>query len=202
MKTTREPRYNGYQILTDSKKGYACNTKILDTTLKIIQHTTEKHNKVLCTRFDLRFPQQHPGQTTNESFSKFTSAMMKELSRKGLDPKYIAVREQSREKHQHYHMAVFADGNKIQFPHAIIQSAEKHWGNAVNSDQPGLVDHCTQSRSGQKQYNSYRLRRNDPDFEKVKNDCVQRLSYLAKVNTKGKTPKYVREVFSSRIPKG
>ena len=43
--------------------------------------------------------------------------------------------------------------------------------------------------------------RNDPAYETKKDDCFRRASYLAKVNSKGNTPKGQRELFSSRIPK-
>ena len=65
----------------------------------------------------------------------------------------------------------------------------------------GLIDDCTKSRSGAKQINGVMLRKDDPEYASKKDDCFRRASYLAKVNTKGNTPKGQRELFSSRIPK-
>ena len=201
---TYDSTYNGKRILTDKERGLGCDTSILEKTDKLINHYTDKHNKVLCVRFDLGYPKEHIVPTDNKDFSKFTSTFNKNLKRNGLDPMYIAVREQSREKHQHYHVALLCDGNKVQHPHKIIKTAEKHWNAALNVEDKsnGLVDHCTRSRSGEKQVNSYRLRRNDADFEQVLNDSFERCSYLAKASTKGNAPSRTREVFSSRIPKG
>jgi len=187
--------------MTDQQRGYECKTEILDKILSVMEHTTEKHNKVLAVRVDLRFPKDKHYPNDNKLFSKFTSPFVKDLKRQKLDPYYVAVREQSKEKHQHYHLVVFVDGNKVKFPNKVIKAAEKHWGKTVNDDKRGLVEHCTKSRSGEKQTNFYRLRRNDSDYEEHRTACFHRCSYLAKVNTKGKTAKREREVFGSQVPK-
>ena len=130
---------------------------------------------------------------------------MKNLSRQGLKPQYIAVREQSREKHQHYHVALLLDGQKTQSIHNHIKTAERLWDSALGLEPRengyGLVDDCTTSRTGDKQVNGVMLRPDDPDMEEKKDDCFRRASYLAKTSTKGNPPKYQREMFSSRIPK-
>ena len=43
------------------------------------------------------------------------------------------------------------------------------------------------------------LRKDDPDYQRKLDGCIQRASYLAKVNQKEKTPRKVRELFSTRI---
>ena len=122
-----------------------------------------------------------------------------------LTPQYIAVREQSREKHQHYHVALLLDGQKTQSIHNHIQTAERLWdttlGLPARENGYGLIDDCTTSRTGEKQVNGVMLRPDDPDMEAKKADCFRRASYLAKTNTKGNAPKGQREMFSSRISK-
>lgn len=201
-RATYESTYNGKRILTNKKKGLGCDTEILDKTDRLISSYTEKHNKVNLTRFDLRYPKDHFAPDDNKDFSTFSATFNKDLKRKGLDPKYIAVREQSREKHQHYHVAVLTDGNKIQNPHVVLKTAEEHWNRTIGQDKDskGLVDYCTKSRSGEKQTNHYRLRRGDENYDEDLNNCFERCSYLAKINTKGKAPHRTREVFMSRIP--
>ncbi|MFW5500917.1 MULTISPECIES: YagK/YfjJ domain-containing protein [unclassified Maridesulfovibrio] len=198
---TYEKMYNGKKILTDKDKGYGCYKDILQKTDRLMTTYTGKHNKANVTRFDLKYPKDENVPTDNKDFSRFASTFNKALKRKGLDPKYIAVREQSREKHQHYHVAVLTDGNKIRSPHTVIKTAEEHWNRTLGKDKShkSLVHYCTKSRSGEKQTNHYVLRRNDDNFEKEMNDCFERCSYLAKTNTKGNTPHRTREVFSSRI---
>ncbi len=202
-RATYESTYNGKRILTNKNKGLGCDTDILDKLDRLITFYTERHNKVGITRFDTRFLQNQFAPDDNKAFSRFIAPFTKALKRKGLDPKYIAVREQSREKHQHYHVAVLTDGNKIQHPHVIIKAAEEHWNRTIGQDKDykGLVDYCTKSRSGDKQTNHYRLRRGDENYDEELNNCFERCSYLAKINTKGKAPHRTREVFSSKIPK-
>ena len=87
----------------------------------------------------------------NEIFSDFQANFMKNLSRQGLKPQYIAVREQSREKHQHYHVALLLDGQKTQSIHNHIQTAERLWDSALGLEPRengyGLIDDCTTSRT-------------------------------------------------------
>lgn len=202
-KITYQSTYNNKKILTDKKRGLGCDVSILSKTEELIFSYLKRHNKALVTRIDLRYPKDGIVTYDNQNFSKFTSSMIKNMKRKGLDPYYLAVREQSREKHQHYHMVILVDGNKVQSPHTIVKTAEEHWNRTLGKDKDykGLVDYCTRSRSGEKQANHYRLRRNDENYDTILNECFQRCSYLAKTNTKGNTPHRNREVFSSRIPK-
>ncbi|MBI9109977.1 inovirus-type Gp2 protein [Maridesulfovibrio ferrireducens] len=200
-KITYEPTYNGKNILTDKERGLGCKENILDRIDGLLDHTTQKHNKVFCIRMDLRFPKYYQVPADNQHISKFISKFNRYFKRQGVDPYYLWVREQSREKHQHYHLMVLVDGNKMQFPHKLIEKAEELWNSTLNIDGQGLVDHCTKSRSGEVQVNSYRMRRNDENYGQVRDDCFHRCSYLAKVNTKGNTPKGIREVGSSEVPK-
>ena len=141
----------------------------------------------------------------NGVFREFQSKFMKNLSRKGLKPQYVAVREQSKEKHQHYHVALILDGQKTQSIHNHIHTAERLWdltlGLPARENGYGLIDDCTTNRNGDKQENGVILRYDDPFRYDKKEDCFRRASYLAKTNTKGNTPKGQRELFSSRIPK-
>ena len=155
-------------------------------------------------RYDVRIP-EGMYLDDNKTFRDFQANFMKNLSRQGLKPQYIAVREQSREKHQHYHVALLLDGQKTQSIHNHIKTAERLWDSALGLEPRengyGLIDDCTTSRTGEKQINGVMLRPDDPDMEEKKDDCFRRASYLAKTSTKGNPPKYQREMFSSRIPK-
>lgn len=197
-----EDKFNGKTIFTDKEKGWGCREDILEKIDQRIEHATEKRSKTLCTRMDFRFPRNSHPPKDNSRMTKFLSTYNKDLKRSGDDPQYVCVREQSREKHQHYHLMLLTNQRNHQSPHSFIEKAEKHWAAANGLDNAkGLVDHCTKSRKGEKQPNSYRLNRNDDNFEGVKDKCFKRCSYLAKVNTKGKKPKFKREVLCSRLPK-
>ena len=204
MTTTTAETYHDYPIMTDKAKGLACDIKILNEIERQLDYAEETKSKTLFMRYDIRFPEGYD-HADNGVFREFQSKFMKNLSRQGLKPQYIAVREQSREKHQHYHVALLLDGQKTRSIHNHIQTAERLWdttlGLPARENGYGLIDDCTTSRTGETQINGVMLRPDDPDMEKKKDDCFRRASYLAKTNTKGNAPKYQREMFSSRIPK-
>ena len=201
---TTESTYHNYPIMTDKERNLSCNTKILNEIERQFDYAEETKSKVFFMRLDVRFPEGYT-HADNGVFREFQSKFMKNLSRQGLKPQYVAVREQSREKHQHYHVALLLDGQKTQSIHNHIQTAERLWdstlGLPARENGYGLIDDCTTNRTGEKQVNGVMLRPDDPEMEKKKDDCFRRASYLAKNSTKGNTPKGQRELFSSRIPK-
>lgn len=204
MKTTTEDTFNNHPIMTDKERGLSCNTNILKEIDRQFKYAEKDKSKIFFMRYDVRIPDGMFIEN-NKAFRDFQANFMKNLSRHGLKPQYIAVREQSKEKHQHYHVALILDGQKTQSIHNHIQTAEKLWDSALGltprENGYGLIDDCTTSRTGEKQTNGVMLRPDDPDREEKKDDCFRRASYLAKTNTKGNAPKWQREVFSSRIPK-
>ena len=204
MKTeTTEKTYNNYPIMTDQERDLSCDTRILNEIERQFEYAEETKNKIFFMRYDIRFPEGYD-HADNGIFSEFQSKFMKNLSRKGLKPQYVAVREQSREKHQHYHVALILDGQKTQSIHNHIRTAERLWdltlGLPEKENGYGLIDDCTTNRSGEKQTNGVMFRYDDPWRPDKKDDCFRRASYLAKTNTKGSSPKGQRELFSSRIP--
>lgn len=201
MPITFDKDYKGYPINANKEKRFGCKTEILDKAIEMIDYATGKHNKVLVTRVDVRFPEGQDYPDDNKIASEFSAGLMKDLSRNKLDPSYLMVREREDGDNQHYHLLLCTDGNKHQFPNKIIAKVEKHWNRRVGSDRDGLVDYCIRGEGIENPTNYYLLKNNDPDFEKVKGECIKRSSYLAKERTKGDKPKHTREVFRSRIAK-
>ena len=201
---TTEDTYHGYPIMTDKDRGLSCDTRILDEIEKQFDYAEETKNKTFFMRYDVRIPEGMYIED-NKTFRDFQANFTKNLSRKGLKPQYVAVREQSREKHQHYHAVLLLDGQKTQSIHNHLQTAERLWDSALGLPERengyGLIDDCTTSRTGERQINGVMLRPDDPEMKAKKEDCFRRASYLAKTNTKGNAPKWQREVFASRIPK-
>ena len=105
MTTTTAETYHDYPIMTDKAKGLVCDIKILNEIERQLDYAEETKSKTLFMRYDIRFPEGYD-HADNGVFREFQSKFMKNLSRQGLKPQYIAVREQSREKHQHYHVAL------------------------------------------------------------------------------------------------
>ena len=171
IKETLDSHYDNYSIMTDRERGLSCNTEILREIKRQFDYAEESKSKVYFFRYDARFPENmHP--KGNEIFSDFQANFMKNLSRQGLKPQYIAVREQSKEKHQHYHVVVLLDGQKTQSIHNHIKTAERLWDSALGLEPRengyGLIDDCTTSRTGEKQINGVMLRPDDPEMERRK----------------------------------
>ena len=202
-RTTTKSTFHDHPIMTDEARGLSCDVKILNEIERQFQYAEDSKSKSYFMRFDAKLPKCCT-HTDNELFRKFQSAFMKNRSRHGLKPQYVAVREQSREKHQHYHIALWLDGQKTRSIHDHIQTAERLWDRTLGLPERengyGLIDDCTVSRNGERQINGVMLRKDDPNYADKRNDCFRRASYLAKTNTKGKAPKGQRELFSSRIP--
>jgi len=202
MAITYKKTFNGKPILTNEKRRLGCRTDILEKIDERLSSATRNYKKVMCTRMDLRFPRGYDVPSGNKHVSSFLAKYTRNLKRNGNAPQYVCVREQSREKHQHYHLLLLTNQKNHQFPHKMIERAEDLWASSLGvKSGKGLVDHCTKSRTGQKQPNSYRLNQNEDDFEQQKAEAFKRGSYLAKTNTKGNQPKHAREVLCSRVPK-
>ena len=200
--TTIERTFNNHSIMTDRERGLGCDIKVLKEIKRQFEEAEKTKSKIFFMRYDIRFPEGY-GDVDNGVFREFQSKFIKNLSRKGLHPQYVAVREQSKEKHQHYHVALLLDGQKTQSIHNHIQTAERLWDSTLGLPERvngyGLIDDCTTNRNGEKQVNGVMLRPDDPEREQKKDECFRRASYLAKTNTKGYAPKGQRELFSSRI---
>ncbi|SHJ73713.1 YagK/YfjJ domain-containing protein [Halodesulfovibrio aestuarii] len=188
---TYDSTYKDLPINTDFEKDQGCIEEILENIKGILESQFIKHNKVLVVRFDLRFPAGYSASLDNHAISTFYDTYIRNLSRNGSSPKLLWVREQSREKHQHYHCMLTVNGNRHQAPHTLLKKAEEHWNRAVKvaPSPQGLVHYCHKDRQGNSVTSYYNFRRSQDNFEDLYAKCFYRCSYLAKVNTKGYEPK-------------
>ena len=191
----------GMQIQVDESKGQGCYTDILRKIHELLAFYTSKHNKALFIRFDVRYPSYYYGDSSNNTFSDFIACFVKFYQRQGYDPAYLWVREQSQEKHQHYHCILLLNGDLIQSYYKVLGHAEAMWNRKLGVNQAGLIDFCNKSRYGDKQTNGIMIRRKDANFSDTFRHCFHWASYLAKTTTKDTSPPWVREFGSSRIPK-
>ena len=201
---TTEKTYNNRPIMTDKENNLSCNTKILSKIEKQFEYADKSKSRTFFMRYDVRLPEGMYIED-NKTFRDFLANFMKNLSRKGLKPQYVAVREQGNDNHQHYHVALLLDGKKTNSIRKHIQTAEKLWDSALDlppkENGYGLINDCTKDSSGKRQINGVLLCPDDPDVNAKKDECFRRASYLAKTNSKGNAPKWQREVFASRLPK-
>ena len=89
---TTESTYHNCPIMTDKQRNLSCNIDILKEIERQFDHAEETKSKVFFMRLDIRFPEGYT-HADNGVFRDFQSKFMKNLSRQGLKPQYIAVRE-------------------------------------------------------------------------------------------------------------
>ena len=170
----------------------------------MIDSMSSRHSKVFQVRMDFRYPQEMESDGSNQDFQKTLQGLSRELTRQGCDPQYIARREQVSSHNPHLHLVLMVDGNKRRCADTLNRTAEKHWANTLGISeeevhQRKLVYPCNHDPQGNPRPNSYLLERRDPGD--TKEEMVQQLSYLAKVDEKDVTPSRTRKFFYSQFAK-
>ena len=167
------------------------NESILNTGIDVLNSSLKKHNKVFVQRMDIRFPLE----LQQKAIIKFNKRFIEKERNAGYDPDYIFVRELSKKKHIHYHMALFLAGNKTEITYQHFRNAETVLQNVIGEEYSvkGLIDRCDRGHR-----NGIMINRNSPNHDNIK-EVQRQLSYLAKEEqkkgVKGKT------FFTSRINK-
>jgi len=201
---TTDDSFQNLPIMTDADRGLFTDARILEKIKAQFDFAEKSKSKTFFMRYDVRYPSGWSENPNNRQFSNFQASLMKSLSRGGLNPQYLAVREQFRGKHPHYHVCLWLDGQKTRHVSNHIHTAERLWASTLGLPTKdggrGLIDDCTRSRRGEIQTNGVLLCPRDPDYEARRAECFYRASYLAKISTK-KTPEGQRELFASRLPR-
>lgn len=193
--------YQGYQL---SQQEHTFQTKYLDRGIQMIDSMSSRHSKVFQVRMDFRYPQEMESDGSNQDFQKTLQGLSRELARQGCDPQYIARREQVSSHNPHLHLVLMVDGNKRRCADTLNRIAEKHWANTLGMPveevhRRKLVYPCNHDPQGNPRPNSYLLERRDPGD--TKEEMVQQLSYLAKVDERDVTPSRTRKFFCSQFAK-
>ena len=193
--------YQGYQL---SQQEHTFQTKYLDRGIQMIDSMSSRHSKVFQVRMDFRYPQEMESDGSNQDFQKTLQGLSRELARQGCDPQYIARREQVSSHNPHLHLVLMVDGNKRRCADTLNRTAEKHWANTLGMPEEEvhrrkLVYPCNHDPQGNPRPNSYLLERRDPGD--TKEEMVQQLSYLAKVDERDVTPSRTRKLFCSQFAK-
>lgn len=203
-KITLETNYKGHPIMFGTRKSrQGFHQEILDNNLDIMLEATERHNKILAGRFDVRFPQDV--DDVAEVNKKFIASYVKRLKRDGLDPRYAWAREQTEEDARpHFHYMLLLDGSKTRDFSGALSKAEKALSGVIDAPATGLIHHCDKSSEGWPCRNAIMLRRGEPDFRAEFDEFYRRASYLAKVESKKNAPTGERQFGGSkkRKPKG
>jgi len=170
-----------------ARKGWPLFPEIVDRGYGQINTMLSHHCRVLMFRLDIRF---YDFESTNRLMTRLCKKLKKRLSTsKYFNLKrlgYLWVREQATSDTPHYHTIFLIDGTKIRHPGNIIRLIEDiclRW----NWPKPYTPKRCF-----------YLLERKEPESLTMKL-AIHRMSYLAKVNTKGQRPSTTHDYGASRI---
>ena len=176
------PYHNEQLKLIDGSEQYGIYKEILIKTIEQLDASIKIHKRILVVRMDLHL-NIYTGD--NKRISNFMNNTNKYLSRNYDINKmgFVWAREMERAKTQHYHTALFLDGNKIQHPKKLLPALKEKWlpfGHIPTISNPFYYidkDNHTQQRA----------------------DAIERLSYLAKIRGKGYRDTQAKDYGTSRL---
>jgi len=172
---------NGTTYVINTKKSGIYST-ILHRTIDQLDICLSKWKRVLLIRFDLHQPFY---SAKNKHISRFRKNLFRRLEREYqiAEVGYIWVREQERSKNQHYHWAIYLDGNKIRHSSKVLRIIKETWL-GINAD-----NHIPTIK------NPYYF----IDNEQTKLEAIYRISYLAKARGKGYRDRQAKDYSTSRL---
>ena len=198
---TTKAEYKGHPVNAGIVQEFSYFTKILDKNQELLDSTLKRHNKVLCYRMDLRFPDDKIYENPNKLLSSFMNVYTNGLSRKGYDPAYAARLEQETSVNPHLHVEMLVNGNLAKDYRPLVEKAEEGWNRTlgisseVNS---GLVDYCDKSEEG----NGTMIRRNSKHYNEQYDKVHKQMSYIAKDKAEDIIPDGTRVISYSRYKSG
>ena len=172
------------QVNASKKRG--CYLEILQKIHEQLCNMLSHHNRVLIV---IMVFHQHEYTPDNKLFSRFIRKLRKRFCEKYQAKRlgFIWVREKDVREAQHYHLAVFLDGSKVQTSHSLFEMCANIW-EGWNQPRPVFCpERCY-----------YQLKRIGIHAFK---DAFYHLSYFAKTHTKGDRPSATNDYSTSRIQK-
>ncbi len=184
--------------------GYSYREEIFTPLVNLLQQYVDKHSKTLVVRFDLHFPHDYSFLINNNQLSEAIAYIIKKYKRQGLDPNYFWVMEQHQSIHQHYHLVLFLDGQKVRSYRHVFHNVEEAWARALQiEDASGLVHHCNLDCNGNVDMHRNGITIRDCDDEVTRQSQLQavyqQISYLAKDKDKSSVKDRLRNFSMSRM---
>lgn len=179
-------------IITHNGKDYGINNgndkcalyvPILHRIIDQFEVAQQKWGRVFVLRVELHLP--HETQN-NKCITAFNKRLFQRLKREYgfIDIGFCWAREyHGKGKGQHYHYALFLDGNKVRHSSRINGFVRASWERPMGGYSLGYIKHPF-----------YLV-----DTEEVYQDAVYRLSYLAKTRGKGHRPPQTKDFQCSRM---
>jgi len=178
--------HNGKSYLINNGKGqkkYGLYSPILHTIIGQFEIAQQKWGRVFVLRVELHLPHE---TDSNKCITGFNNRLFQRLKREYTfkDIGYCWAREyHGKGKGQHYHYALFLDGNKIRHPARINKLIRASWERPMGGYSLGYIKHPF-----------YFV-----DNDEVAQEAIYRLSYLAKTRGKGYRAAQTKDYACSRM---
>ncbi len=157
--------------------------EIMHRIIEQLQTGLAIHGRLMVVRFDLH---SDSFQADNAEIRAFRRRIMVWVERtyQTRHIGFVWARERETTKHQHYHFALWIDGNKIQHPKKLLAHIMQTWE---------AIDPSSHSMPYIKKPFYF------VDNQETLADAVYRVSYLAKTRGKGYRPEQVKDYSTSRL---
>ena len=162
--------FNGEELLINSNNNLPVYSQMIERIVEQLDTCIAIHKRVLVVRFDLSLD-EYSGD--NNIISTFINRQKQRIQRtyKTKDIGHAWAREQETSKAQHYHVALFIDGNKIQYPSKLLRQIKAKW---FKHGRCWIPDDCF-----------YYLDKSKSNFKQTRGEAIYRLSYLGKTRGTG-----------------
>ena len=168
------------KILSDEK--YGVYPYMIEKIVEQLDTCIAIHKRVLVVRFDLHLREY---SDDNHIISTFMTRQKQRIKRtyKTKDIGHAWAREIEKAKVQHYHVALFIDGDVIQNPSKLLRQIKAKW---FKHGHCYIPEQCF-----------YYIDKHNMEDERA--EAIERLSYLAKTRGKGYKDKQAKNYSTSRL---
>ena len=162
--------YKEEELFINSSKTKGVFSNIIEKIVEQLDICLAIHKRVLVVRFDLSLDEYSgDNQTISTFINRQKQRMFKTYRVKNIG--HAWKREQETSKAQHYHVALFIDGNKIQHPSKLLRQIKAKW---FKHGRCWIPDDCF-----------YYLDESKTNFKQMRGEAIYRLSYLGKTRGTG-----------------
>ena len=162
--------YKEEELFINSSETKGVYPNIIEKIVEQLDICLDIHKRVLVVRFDLSLDEYSGDNRTISTFiNRQKQRMLKTYGVKNIGHAWKRERETS--KAQHYHVALFINGNKIQHPSKLLRQIKAKW---FKRGRCWIPDECF-----------YYLDKSKSNFKQLWGEAIYRLSYLAKTRGTG-----------------
>ena len=162
--------FNDENLFINSSETQGIYPNIIEKIVEQLDICLDLHKRVLVVRFDLSLDEYSGDNHTISTFiNRQKQRMFKTYRVKNIG--HAWKREQETSKAQHYHVTLFIDGNKIQYPSKLLRQIKAKW---FKHGRCWIPDDCF-----------YYLDESKTNFKQTRGEAIYRLSYLGKTRGTG-----------------